>query len=170
LIDEQEHPDIATFRVTPGEIREIGKRVVTHTPTNWPPSPVPEGYAVIVSGFPGQARQVQLRKNLMPKEISFGYYYASTPVTISLPDQVSCRFERESWVSSFPEGMPDPGFDLGGISGAPLLRPVYSQSRSTWVVELVGVITEAHSSEHWEQVAAVTAGHLCPDGRLQLHV
>lgn len=170
LIDFQDPPDIATFRVTPDEITAIGKQVVTHAAQTWPPEPLPEGYAVLVSGFPGQERLIQLRQNLTPRKINFGYYYANTPITISVPNQISCRFERRYWVSSFPEGIPEPGYDLGGISGAPLLRPVYSQSRSTWIVQLAGIITQAHSDEQWEQVTAATAAHVLPDGRIRHRV
>lgn len=86
--------------------------------------------------------------------------------SVSVPNQISCRFERRYWVNSFPEGLPGPGFDLGGLSGAPLLRPVYSQTRRTWIVQLAGVTTEAHSTKDWEQVTAATAAHIRPDGRI----
>ncbi|MBI3915536.1 MAG: hypothetical protein HY322_00825 [Betaproteobacteria bacterium] len=35
-----------------------------------------------------------------------------------------------------------------------------------WIVQLAGVITQAHSNENWEQVIAATAAHIRPDGRI----
>lgn len=168
LIGQRDQPDIATFRITRADLRIIGKEAVVHDKDHWPPSPLHPGQAVIVAGFPGQERLVRLRKDFTPREINFGLYYCNTLVTTVVHDQLTCRFERVNWVDSFGHGVPDAGYDLGGISGAPLLRPTYLNKR--WVMQLAGVITEAHCDQHWEQVTAATAVFLLSDGQIQQQV
>lgn len=165
LIEQRVHPDIATFTITAGEIRTTGKEVLIHDPTEWPPAPVHTGEAVIVGGFPAVERIERLRQNGMPIEINFGHYYCSTPLTTVLIDQLTCRFERKYWVDSFGQGLPIAGLDLGGISGAPMLRPVHACGK--WRMVLAGIVTEAMCDPQWEEVKAAPAAFLLADGRIQ---
>ena len=59
--------------------------------------------------------------------------------------------------------MPPVGYDLGGVSGGPMLQPVY---RGAWGWRLVGVISEAIMVEEFERITAVRAHHILPDGRI----
>lgn len=165
LIEQRVQPDIATFRISLEEIRTMGKEVVVHDLAAWPPAPLHAGEAVIVGGFPAVERIERLRPNGMPIEINFGYYYCNTPLTTVFNDQLTCRFERKYWVNSFGQGLPAAGLDLGGISGAPLLRPAYMHGK--WQMLLAGVVTEAMCDPQWEEVKTASAAYLLSDGRIQ---
>lgn len=63
------------------------------------------------------------------------------------------------------QGLPPIGHDIGGISGGPFLIPTLEASSIRWQVG--GVIVQAATGELFEQVIAVRADYILPDGRLQ---
>jgi hypothetical protein len=125
--------DIATFQIDAPEVNEVGKRVVAGTDGAWPPPPSP-GEAALFGGFLGSQRVV-----INSREISFGLHIAMTPVTDFTEHQVRCRLDRRYWVDTRGLGLPLPGYDLGGVSGGPLLVPNYVDDRWGW--RLAGVVS-----------------------------
>jgi hypothetical protein len=150
--------DIATFRITPEEIARIGKKVVPGADAAWPPPPDLRE-AVFFGGFPGCERI-----EVAPMEFSFGLHSAMTPLTDFTDYQLGCRFDRQYWVDVRGLGLPPVGYDLGGVSGGPMLQPVY-QGR-VWGWRLVGVISEAIMEQDFERITAVRAHFILPDGRI----
>src|SRR5947209_5425288 len=127
--------DIATFRITADEITALEKQVVVGSSDVWPAPPNP-GEIAFFGGFLGTQRIA-----VAPNETSFGLYIAMTPVTDLTEHQIRCRFDRRNWVDVRGLGLPLPGFNLGGVSGGPLLTPTYVNNEWTW--RLAGVISEA---------------------------
>lgn len=150
--------DIATFRVTPEEIAATGKRVVLGTSGAWPPPPK-DGEAVFFGGFPGDERIP-----VTAHEISFGLHSAMVPLTSRTDYQLCCQLDRDSRVDVRGLGLPPEGYNLGGVSGGPMLQPVYRDGRWGW--RPVGVLSEAVASGSFERVTAVRAHFILPDGRL----
>ena len=127
--------DIATFRVTAEEIAATGKRIVQGTDGVWPPPPnVAE--AVFFGGFPGAERLP-----LAAHEISLGLHSAMVPLTSFTDYQLCCQMDREYQVDIRGHGLPPEGYDLGGVSGGPMLQPVYRDG--VWGWRLIGVLSEA---------------------------
>jgi hypothetical protein len=71
---------------------------------------------------------------------------------------------RDAWVDVRGLGLPPVGYDLGGISGGPMLAPDFRDGAWGW--RPVGLISEAISMEGFERVTAVRAHFILPDGRL----
>jgi hypothetical protein len=150
--------DIATFRVMPEEIAATGKRVVQGTDGPWPPPPN-VGEAVFFGGFPGVERIP-----IAPNEISFGLHSAMVPLTDFTDYQLCARMEHEYRVDVRGLGLPPEGYDLGGVSGGPMLQPVYRDG--VWGWRLVGVVSEAIAVQDFERITAVRTHYILPDGRL----
>ncbi len=150
--------DIATFRVTPEEIAATGKRIVEGTDGAWPPPPN-DGEAVFFGGFPAQERIP-----LAAYEISFGLHSAMVPLTSHTEYQLCCQLDRDSRVDVRDLGLPPDGYDLGGVSGGPMLQPVYRNGAWGW--RLVGVLSEARAMGSFERITAVRAHFILPDGRV----
>jgi hypothetical protein len=150
--------DIATFRITPEEIAETGKKVAVGTDGAWPPPPnVNE--VVYFGGFPGCER-IEIK----PLEYSFGLHSGMVPLTDFTEYQLGCRFDRRYWVDVRGLGLPPVGYDLGGVSGGPMLQPVYRDGAWGW--RLVGVISKAIMVEEFERITAVRAHFISPDGHI----
>jgi len=152
--------DIATFRVTPEEIAATGKKIVQGTNGAWPPPPNPDE-AVFFGGFPGCERDA-----IGPDEMVFGLHSAMPRLTSYTEHQLCCQFAREDWIDVRGVGLPQVGYDLGGISGGPMLEPVFIDGAWGW--RLAGVISEAVSVEGFERVTALRGHFILPDGQLRL--
>jgi hypothetical protein len=48
-------------------------------------------------------------------------YFATSPITSVTDHQIACRFDREKMIDFSGSGLPPVGYDIGGMSGAPLL-------------------------------------------------
>ncbi len=151
-------PDIATFRVTQAEVQATNNQPVKGTNGAWPQPPAP-GETVFFAGFPGIERWQIGRRSL-----SFGLHAAMQQVTTHTEYQIRCRYDRAFMLGVFGIGIPPVGRDPGGMSGGPMLAPVYANR--TWSWRLVGVISEAHMQDGWEEVTAVRAHFILPDGRI----
>lgn len=87
-----------------------------------------------------------------------------TPVTDSTEHQIRCRLDRRNWVDVRGLGLPLPGYDLGGVSGGPMLAPTYVDDRWGW--RLAGVVSEAKMLREYEVVTAERAHFISPSGRI----
>jgi hypothetical protein len=150
--------DIATFRITPAEIAAVGKKSIPGTDGIWP-QPPNIGEAVYFGGFPGCERI-----EIATREFSFGLHSGMVPLTDFTDYQLACRFDRRYWVDVRGLGLPPVGYDLGGVSGGPILQPVYRDG--VWGWRLVGVISEAIMADEFERITAVRAHFILPDGRI----
>ena len=151
--------DIATFHIEPSEVAALGKQTVVGTDGPWPLPPNP-GEVAFFGGFLGSQRIA-----IGPNEVSFGLHLGMTPVSDYTEYQIRCRFDRRYWVDSRGLGLPLPGYDLGGISGGPLLAPFYVDGK--WFWRLAGIISEAQMHKEYEAITAVRAHFILPDGRIR---
>jgi hypothetical protein len=151
--------DIATFRIEPNEVAELGKNVVIGTDGAWP-QPPNQGEIVFFGGFLGSQRVA-----IAPNEVSFGLHLGTTQVSDFTEHQIRCRLEREYWVDVRGLGLPLPGYDLGGVSGGPLLVPVYLNEKWSW--RLAGVISEAQMLKEYEAFTAVRAHFILANGKIR---
>jgi hypothetical protein len=117
------------------------------------------GEAVFFGGFPGCERD-----HIAADEFSFGLHSAMVPLTSFTDYQLCCQFDRRYWLDIRGLGLPPVGYDLGGVSGGPMLQPVYKDNAWGW--RLVGVLSEAVMEQNFERITAVRAHFILPDGRL----
>ena len=79
-------------------------------------------------------------------------------------DRLAFDFSYKDMIDRFCNGLPTEGYDLGGISGAPLLTVVDNKSGlQTW--RLAGVIYEA--SPNLGIIYATPADFILADGRIK---
>jgi hypothetical protein len=153
--------DIATFDFTYDElIRSVGSKqaIVVADPASWPPPHPFPGQTAFLAGFPGASRLW-----LTSRSLSFGLYTVAPRINSASDRQITCPFEREYWIDPTGHGLPPKGFDLGGISGGPLLIPM--DSDGVWDFYLGGVISEAHTRDY-ETVVSVPAHFIAWDGTI----
>ena len=136
LIDAHRGIDIATFWLTPAEIRQTGLEVLAgfYYPL-WPPRLPQIDRGVTYCGFPGNGRRW-----LAPKEISFGCVAMAGVVSNCSENSLSVQIEREHLSQVLGnEAMPE-NYDFGGISGGPVLAIIQTPTIRSWMP--AGVIFE----------------------------
>lgn len=82
--------------------------------------------------------------------------------------QITCRFDREKMLDLGGQGLPPVGYDVGGISGGPLLIPALEREAIAW--RFGGVVVQAAAGTLFEQIVAVRADYILPDGKLARRV
>jgi hypothetical protein len=155
--------DVATFRVSPSEAKKIGKAIVTAGPPNWEPLRPAVGNFAFFAGFPAQTR------GITPSgDFATAPYFAMTPITSVTDHQIACRFDREKTIDFSGSGLPPQGYDIGGVSGGPLLIPTLVREGPVEGVvwRFAGVIVQAAMGNMFEQIVAVRAHYIQPDGRI----
>jgi len=155
--------DIATFRVSPSEAEQIGKPIVTPGPPNWGPLSPEAGHFVFFAGFPAQTRGITADRNFATVP-----YLAMPEITSVTDRQIACRINREKIIDFSGRGLPPEGYDIGGVSGGPLLLPTLVREGPVEGVvwRFAGVVVEAASGEMFEQIIAVRAHYIRPDGQI----
>lgn len=153
--------DVATFSVDEKVIADSGKNVLVGGQITWPPDPVNEGEGVLLAGFPGNQRIEDQAK----LECNFGLYSALTPISSVSDRHFGCAFDdRSEWLDTMGQGLPEEGYDLGGVSGCPVLALKESSAGIiSW--SLAGVGYNA-SSALGEIFLSHHARALNPDGTL----
>ena len=140
-IPSPEGTDIATFDITEEELSTLGASVLRGSNEDWPPKRPKEENMVVVSGFPGLER---LQKE--QDYYTFGYYCFNTPVTTVSSRHFGCSFDRKYWKDAIGKGLPPRNYDMGGISGAPVIALIKNENEIvTW--RLAGIVYEAAASE-----------------------
>jgi hypothetical protein len=123
--------DIVLLGITDDEARAIGPCIIS-APAKWPP-PVPqEGQLVLIGGYPKVLREEKPYDGW----IGAGPYSAIFKVTRVGDGYCTCVIERRDLISFDGKPLPDPGTDMGGISGAPVLLV------DALSYPLVGVVTD----------------------------
>lgn len=149
--------DITTFEFSYDELTKLGKQAISGSP--WPPPEPVADLAVWFGGFPGVSRLWTGRQKM-----SFGLCMGHVPITIVTDRQMTCRFDREQFITEGRRTAPV-GMDMGGMSGGPLLLPLGNED-GEWRYCLGGVISEARSSNDFETIVAVRAHFINPDGSI----
>jgi hypothetical protein len=122
--------DIVLLRISKDEASNIGPCIISAPPT-WPP-PVPKtGQLVLVGGYPKSLRE----EALAPGWIGAGPYSAIFRVTLADEEKFKCAIERRDLIS-FEGRLPEPGTNMGGLSGGPVLLV------DTLTYPLVGIVTD----------------------------
>jgi hypothetical protein len=108
--------DIVLLRISENEARNIGPCTIV-TPRRWPVRPPKEGQLVLVAGYPKGLRE----ENPTGAWIGSGPYSAIFRVTIAEADCCKCLIERKDLIGFEGGRLPEPGSDMGGLSGGPVL-------------------------------------------------
>jgi hypothetical protein len=132
VIDEHSTIDIATFRIDQGDVRALGKNVLTGFQRQWPPDPPVQRCGIYYCGYPG----VGTRQHL-PREVVFGAAAGYGEASSVSERDISTLIERERLIPLLGSSVHPENFDFGGISGGVMLMVVQNQLRS-W--SLAGVI------------------------------
>lgn len=155
LIARSESLDIATFAITSEEIKRSydGRFAMSFNPMN------PQiGKGVLFAGFPGLAR-----RRLSEREIESGIFTALTVADNVSDREISGHFDRAYQVDKPGRPTAPEGYDIGGVSGGPLMTMVDSANLAYW--RLGGVMTEFSTS--LEIFRATRADFILPDGTLK---
>jgi hypothetical protein len=155
LISKGRRVDIATDRITAAEIATTGATILTGAQSTWPPKPPELDRGVLYGGFPGSDRRL-----LRPGHIEFGTFTALGVASSISERDISSQVERENLVATMGLEVAPEGYDLGGLSGGPMLTVVQSQVVS-W--RLAGVVYRC-SRAIGEIVVAARADFISPDG------
>jgi len=123
--------DIVLLRISEDEARRIGPCTIS-SPPKWPPSLPQEGQLVLVAGYPKALREEDPSSGW----IGAGPYSAVFRVTTVGEGYCKCHIERKDLISFNGGPLPEPGTEMGGLSGGPVLLV------GTVSYPLVGVITD----------------------------
>lgn len=116
FIDGDARLDVATFRITDTEFREIGIRPLVSTPETWPLPPPQVGRGVVFTGYPGTERRV-----VGNNRIEFLQSSNLVVVRAVSTDDVEVTIDPGFLKSLDGRPIPPTTQNLGGYSGSPLL-------------------------------------------------
>jgi hypothetical protein len=133
LIDADPAIDIATFDITPEQLKLIDRAVLTGPQKSWPPAPPKIDGRIYYCGFPGLGRVWPSPSS----EIRFGTVVSSGAASSVSELDISTVINREYLHPILGQGVPPEDFDYGGMSGGPILSVVETPLHS-WV--LAGII------------------------------
>lgn len=164
LISRRDNLDIATFRITEVEAASISKAVVAPEPLIWEPLAPAIGNFAFFAGFPAQVRGLTPGGNFAATP-----YFAMQSITSVTDRQIGCRFDRGKMIDLSGQGLPPEGYDVGGISGGPLLMPTLIRQEEVEGViwRLAGIIVQAAMGELFEQIVAVRSSYIQCDGTIE---
>ncbi len=156
IISRGRRVDIATFRVEESDLQTIGYLPLEDA---WPPSIPDQRGLVVCAGCPGHERVV------VAGSVTWGVWTGWGNAGLS-EHQITIVIDHSQGVRSPIPGVPPPPqhFDVGGISGGPVMTvgPVTSGGSIDW--KLGGVIHEGRP-EH-DQIMAERADIIQDDGRV----
>jgi hypothetical protein len=155
VIARNKELDVATFHITEREIAltHEGRFAMSFNPM------MPQvGKGVFFAGFPGLAR-----RQLSQHEIENGIFTALTVADNVSDRAISGHFDREYQVDKPGQHTAPQGYDIGGVSGAPLVTMVDSENLCYW--RLGGVMTGFSTA--FEIFYATRADFILPDGSLR---
>jgi hypothetical protein len=148
--------DIATLEIKAGEIARLKKAPITI----WPPyPPETDDHGVLLCGYPAAA---VIRQS--DRVASFGIY-ASTAVAQRVTDrQLSCTIEWENVIPS-PAlgGLPPKQYEVGGMSGGPVLS--IREHAGILTFPIAGVISEGRAEQ--DKIIAERGDSIRADGTIR---
>lgn len=121
--------DIATFKISETIVAKLGKQF-----TPWPPMVPQAGKGIMYAGFPG-AERLQVAR----REFSFGLHGAVSIAHSIDEEKITTVVDHSSIVDAIGHGLPPECYDIGGMSGGPMLT-VVDAGLISW--RLAGVITD----------------------------
>ena len=151
--------DVTTFTINEDEVKETGKNVLYGNQVTWPPPRIMNGIGALFAGFPGNQR---IEDGSL--ECSFGLYSAFSPVSSVSDRHFGCAFDRSMWIDTMEKGLPEEGYNLGGINGCPVLAVDESQSGVlSWHLAGIGYSSSTNLGEIF---FAHHADSIKPNGKL----
>lgn len=153
-IDADHRNDLATLDLSNIPLAHFGNDVVPLE--SWPPLPPVEGRAIAIGGYPGRDRRpVKLFEN------NWGLFTALGIARTVSDDQITWIVPPESDVNAGGVQELPPNYDLGGISGGPLIA-TFETRAGIATYRLSGIVSEAQAT--LEYVVAKRLDGLGPDG------
>jgi hypothetical protein len=112
LVDLSDDLDLATFALDEALVSRLHR-----TPLGvWPPRPPQEGRRIMISGFPAIER---IESKAF--EVNFGLFTALGVARTVTEKQITWLLEPEFQLAKARVPAPPPEYELGGISGGPLV-------------------------------------------------
>jgi hypothetical protein len=165
LIDLDLEIDIATLRISAQEVMRLGKTVYTGASKAWPPEPPAKDRGIILAGFPGRERIFPT-----PQAIVFGFFSLGGIATSVSDRDVCYQIERAELIDVLGRGVMPENYDMGGVSGGPMLTIV--EQKGLRLTRLAGVVYSGpdvrslDKIEGFEVVRARRADFVLPNGEL----
>ena len=169
IIDAHHDLDIATFRVTPEELKLAGHTPLSGFQKTWPPRFPEVNGGITYCGFPGHSRSVRSFH-----EITFGIFSAASNLTSANEQSISVQIERERLVQVLGDGVMSEDYDFGGISGGPLIAIVQTPTIRSWIP--AGIIIQGpnpggdslQSIQGFEVIKGRPMQYILADGQLDV--
>jgi hypothetical protein len=156
VIDISDELDLATIDLRGGVFDRLGWDVFPLS--LWPPAPPEPDRGIMFGGFPAK-----LRQSPAPGQLAFGPFCVLSVARRVESDQITWRFAREFLVNADTGDAPEDDFDLGGISGGPLLRVGESPSGLIGF-RLAGIVSQSMDAQY---VVAKRADFIQRDGTIR---
>lgn len=153
LISSDADIDIATFDFP--EVLVPHARVIPHAAANWPAPPALDRQVIIVGGFPGKLRSLEVAVLEQPFQHFIG------AITSASDRQIVLHLDYKNLVWPEHDGEPINQV-IGGMSGGPVFRIVEKEPIDR--LELVGFIREG--SQDFELIFAVPASVITFTGEI----
>ncbi len=145
--------DLATISLEP---HTLNQGIV---PLPWPPRVPQEGRSIMLGGYPGQERLEEQRR-----VCNFGTFAAIGIARTVSDDQITFLIEREFGVPMKDIKELPMNYDLGGISGGPVVSWFETKSFIA-SYHFAGIISEA--SSEYENIVAKRADFIKADGSIK---
>jgi hypothetical protein len=147
--------DIATFAVDERELPRIGFRVLEGA---WPPTMPAEGGLIVFAGWPGSERVIA------PDIVTGGVWTGICRAQISAGIIMIDVGHEQGLLPPIPGVPPRPRhYDVGGISGGPLMTILPHDTESGW--RFGGVLIEG--TPNWDIVRGARADGIAADGNIR---
>lgn len=162
VIDVSDGLDIATVALDENLVKRLGR-----TPLGvWPPKPPQEGKGIMIAGYPAVER-VKTKQF----EVSFGLFTALGVARTVTDKQITWLLEREYQLANAKIPTPPPEYDLGGVSGGPLISWFESESFVSHYC-LSGIVVEHPDYKNnkdmpvLERLIAIRADSIAESGKI----
>lgn len=146
--------DIATLRLDARVLGEVGKNVSPLT--MWPPQPPEPDRGMMLAGYPAIER-----RELGKQRFEFGFFTALGIANTVSDEQITWVPDRANNVGNLP--VPPPNYDLGGISGGPVIG-LFESPNHFVTYRLSGIISQAMSA--LDKIVAKRADFIRADGTI----
>ena len=163
LIDVSDDLDLATIHIDDDFIAALGGDV---TPlANWPPQVPEEGKGIMLAGYPAIERI-----EAEPFSVDFGLFTALVVAHRVSERQITWLVERDHQLDNAAVKPPPEKYDLGGVSGGPLISWIESPQHVAYY-RLSGIITQhpdyANNDFAIERIIASRADAITESGRIR---
>lgn len=162
LIDSNEKYDLATFEISEEILNSFDKEISPLA--NWPPKPPQEGRGIMIAGYPG----IERLENKF-SVISFGLFTALVIARSVTETQITWLMEREYQMENTELKAPPEKYNLGGVSGGPLISLFESENYVAHFC-ISGIVTEHPDYEEnefvIERLVAVRADIIGENGKI----